>query len=125
MQGVINFLLKYYIYFLFGLVLFVLGLIGYLVDDYRMRKYAKDKIVKKAKITDVPDVNSSKAEEVMENIDLSKMKDKTISSLQKSGGNPSGDNTQSTAAGGLAESQIAQAVAPVAPASNDVTQNTP
>ena len=125
MQDVINFLLKYYIYFLFGLVLFVLGLIGYLVDDYRMRKYTKDKIVKKAKITDVPDVNSSKAEEVMENIDLSKMKDKTISSLQKPGGNPSGNNAEAIDAGGLAESQAAQSVAPVAPASNDVTQNIP
>ena len=42
MQGIMSFLLNYYIYFLFGIILFILGLIGYLIDNHKMEKYEQN-----------------------------------------------------------------------------------
>ena len=85
-----DFLLKYYLYFVGVLVLFVLGLIGYLVDSYKTEKFRKPKIQKEIK-KDVPKVKEA-SNEIVENLNLDEIGNKTISSLQKNNQNVSSAN---------------------------------
>ena len=82
-----DFLLKYYLYFVGVLVIFVLGLIGYLVDSYKTEKYRKPKIKKEIK-KDVPKIKET-TNEIIENLNLEEIGNKTISSLQKDNQNVS------------------------------------
>jgi len=61
MQEIIAFLLKYYIYFLFGIILFILGLIGYLVDSHKMAKYEQN-VEKEKENVNIPIVDNKRKE---------------------------------------------------------------
>lgn len=90
-----DFLLKYYIYFVGVLVLFVLGVIGYLVDSYKTDKYRKPKIKKEIK-RDVPKVGEA-SNDFIENLNLDEIGNKTISGLQKEKQEVSSVNTPASA----------------------------
>ena len=85
------FIHKYYLYFLGALVVFVLGLIGYLVDSYKTDKYRKAKTIKKEIKKDVPKIKEA-SNEIIDNLNLDELENKTISSLQKEHQNVSSQN---------------------------------
>ena len=78
MQAIVTFLLKYYIYFLFATILFILGLIGYLVDNHKMEKYEQNEN-NNQKHVNIPTVENKHTDFS----DIKIAKDSKLSSFQK------------------------------------------